>query len=192
MDAKAWFHAFLEALDHHEASVPLRQAALEGRLRAWTIALTKVVASTCGKVGWRAVAKGHECDFLPEGRNEYLGLDVTAFDGRQVPWPFPVAVFELENSAADDRVAYSLWKVLCVRAQQRYVFAYRRTPDDGRALLSNLEKDVVSRIEVRERADLRGETVVVMGLKDEAATFPHGFFRPWRLDPSLAKFERLA
>jgi hypothetical protein len=50
---------------------------------------------------------------LPQAGKEYLGLDVTAFpEGKEPRWPLPVAVFELENSPSDNRVAYSLWKVL--------------------------------------------------------------------------------
>ena len=35
-------------------------------------------------------------------------------------------VIELENSSREDMIAYSLWKVLCVRADLRVVFCYRK------------------------------------------------------------------
>lgn len=35
---------------------------------------------------------------------------------------------ELENSRDSERIAYSLWKVLCVRAELRIVFCYRSLP----------------------------------------------------------------
>ena len=44
---------------------------------------------------------------LPVGRDEYLGVDVLAFE-RGVGWRLPVAAFELENSARGHLVAYAL------------------------------------------------------------------------------------
>jgi predicted GTPase len=44
----------------------------------------------------------------------------------------PISVFELENSPVNDLVAYSLWKVLCVRASLRVVFCYRQDASEGR------------------------------------------------------------
>ena len=98
---------------------------LAGKLRVWTTHLTGAIVETCKVMGWRAAARGHLGDVLPVARNEYLALDVIAFSESDARWPLPVAVFELENSRDDDLVAYSLWKVLCVRATLRVVFAYR-------------------------------------------------------------------
>ena len=75
-------------------------------------------------------------------RSEYLALDAVAFEATQKAplsrWPFPVAVFELENSRQDAKVTYSLWKVLCVRAPLRVVFCYRRDVSAGSALVRHL------------------------------------------------------
>jgi len=123
--AQRWFRSFMEVVQRHEASAPLRDAAVRGQLGRWTTSLTRVVVSTCEGVGWKAAAKGHRSDLLPVPREEYLALDVAAFEpAGDRRWRFPIAVFELENSRADDPVAYSLWKVLCVRAALRVVFCY--------------------------------------------------------------------
>lgn len=127
--ASQWFSGFMETASRHESAAALREAALASRLGEWTRALTTVVVASCGTMGWQGAAKGHQSKLLPVSRQEYLGLDVIAFESQgQRRWRFPVAVFELENSTEDDRVAYSLWKVLCIRAQPRVVFCYR---DDG-------------------------------------------------------------
>lgn len=192
MEASDWYRSFLSALDQHSASAPLRQAAIDGRLADWTAALTSHVVSVCEASGWWAVGRGNPANFLPEKREEYLGLDVTAFSGASdAGWTFPVAVFELENSPSDERVAYSLWKVLCVRAPLRFVFAYRRSAAEATALLDGLARSVVSRIPEMERGTVHGQSSVIVGLKDEVATFPHGYFKPWRLDLNLGRFERL-
>ena len=104
-----WQDAFFRVLQAHDAAQPLKEAALAGRLGAWTKNLTRVVVGTCSALGWRAAAKGHLAEDLPVARNEYLALDAVAFPAEGTGrWPFPVAVFELENSSADDRVAYAL------------------------------------------------------------------------------------
>ena len=84
-------------------------------------------------MGWRGAARGHRSDLLPVARSEYLALDIVAFETTgDRRWRFPVAVFELENSPADDLVAYALWKILCVRASLRVMFCYRRDAATGR------------------------------------------------------------
>ena len=58
------------------------------------------------------------------GGKEYLALDVVAFEpAGDRRWRFPIAAVELENSTEHDRVAYSLWKVLCTRASHRVLLS---------------------------------------------------------------------
>ena len=40
-------------------------------------------------------------------------------------------------------------------------------------------------------ADLSGETLVVVGSRDESATFPYGFFKWWKLDTNTGTFRLL-
>ena len=183
-----WQSAFYETVNRYEIAEPLRDASLREDLRAWTTALTAVVVATCASVGWRASAKGHRADLLPVSRGEYLALDAMAFAGGESRWRFPTAVFELENSATDDVVAYSLWKVLSVRADLRVVFCYRPSPQDGPTLVRLLKNDVVQAMGIAGRAALGGETLVVVGSRDNAATFPHGFFKWWKLDTNTGAF----
>ena len=189
--AQRWFRSFMEVVQRHEASAPLRDAAVRGQLGRWTTSLTRVVVSTCEGVGWKAAAKGHRSDLLPVPREEYLALDVAAFEpAGDRRWRFPIAVFELENSRADDPVAYSLWKVLCVRAALRVVFCYRRDAAEGVTLVRHLTEHVVRPMGIEERSQLGGETLVVVGSRNEAATFPYGFFKEWFLDTNTARFSR--
>jgi hypothetical protein len=101
-----------------------------------------------------------------------------------------VAVFELENSADDDLVAYSLWKVLCVRAKLRVVFCYRRDAPKGNALVKHLSEQVAHAMELQDRTALTGDTMLVVGSRSEAATFPYGFFKNWLFDTNVGKFAR--
>src|SRR5690242_4244516 len=135
-----WKAAFLEIVQQHEHALPLKEAALEGRLGAWTKELTAIAVSTCRAIGWQASARGHALELLPVTGSEYLGMDVTAFPEGKKRWRFPSAVIELENSQSDDRVAYSLWKVLSVRANLRIVFCYRRSAAKSSALVRALQE----------------------------------------------------
>jgi hypothetical protein len=185
-----WRQGLFRVLEHHEAGMPLREAAVAGKLGDWTGHLTAAVVAACATVGWRAAAKGHLGEVLPEARNEYLGLDVVAFPAGDSPWPLPVAVFELENSRTDDRVGYSLWKVLCVRAALRVVFAYRRDVAEGAELVGRLASSLIAPMSITDRMALAGETTLIVGNRGGAETFPYGFFRAWTLDTNTGRFDR--
>jgi hypothetical protein len=122
--AAEWMSQFYATLSEDRAiGDRLRDASLAANLGEWTSALTSVVVRTFHGLGLPTAAKGHACTVLPLNQQEYLGQDVMAFSPEETGWRFPVAVCELENATSDDRVAYSLWKVLCVRCQLRLVSA---------------------------------------------------------------------
>jgi len=202
----SWLNAFFEVLTTRDVAEPLKAAALDERLGEWTRLLTSVVVEACGKSGWVVAAKGHALKLLPKIGQEYLGMDVMAFSPPSVGslvadaledqasparWPMPVAVFELENSRVDDRVAYSLWKVLVARAPLRVVFAYRADWESGRTLVQGLAKAVVEPLPIPEREALDGDTLVLLGSRGAGETFPHGFFKVWRLDTGVGAFRKV-
>ncbi len=181
----------METVKTHEGSAALREAAVSSNLKPWTEALTAIVMSTFPRMGWRGAARGHRSDLLPVARSEYLELDAVAFEtAGDRRWRFPIAVFELENSPTDDFVAYSLWKVLCVRASLRVVFCYRRDASEGAELVGHLADEVFQAMEITTRASIGGETLIVVGSRSATATFPYGFFREWTLDANTARFRR--
>lgn len=118
-------------------------------------------------------------------------LDVTAFADGEKRWRFPVAVMELENRAREDQIAYSLWKVLSVRAELRIVFCYRRNSEDIPALLRHLRGEVIAAMGLAGRVNLEGATLLVVGSRSESGTFPFGYFGWWSLDTNTGKIERL-
>jgi hypothetical protein len=189
--APVWYGKFMDILQHHESSALLKDAAILGQLGKWTTALTGVVCSTCEAMGWKAAAKGNLSTLLPEARQEYLALDVVAFEpAGDRRWRFPIAAIELENSREDDRVAYSLWKVLCTRADLRIVFCYRKDATEGGTLVRHLTEQVAQPMGIQERTRIGGETMLVVGSRNESATFPYGFFKEWRFDMNLGRFGR--
>jgi hypothetical protein len=189
--AQVWYGKFMDIVQSHESSMPLKEAAIRGQLGKWTTALTGVVCSTCQSIGWKAAVKGNRSTLLPVARQEYLALDVVAFEALgDRRWHFPIAVIELENSRKEDRVAYSLWKVLCTRADLRIVFCYRKHATEGSTLVRHLSEQVEQATGLQERSRVRGETMLIVGSRDESATFPYGFFKEWRFDMNLGRFAR--
>ena len=183
-----WQAKFWEIVKEPKNANTLKKAAIKERLGEWTEVLTGIVVKTCESMGWNASAKGHKLNLLPIRRSEYLGLDIMAFSEGDKNWQFPTAVIELENSQNINNIAYSLWKVLCVRAMLRMVFCYRRSPEERAPLISFLGKEVIKALDVSVRAELKGNTIVVVGSRDESATFPYGFFKWWRLENNTGRF----
>ena len=191
-----WHDAFLQTVQDHAAAEPLKEASLAADLMAWTAHLTTAVVRSCEMLGWPTAAKGHRLELLPVAGQEYLSIDVTAFPEQNegsgpTRWPMPLAAFELENARDADRVAYSLWKLLCLRAKLRVVFAYRPDWEQGRSLVQALQEAVMSAMSPAERMSLGGETVVIVGNRGEGETFPWGYFKCWRLDTNLGRFEKI-
>jgi hypothetical protein len=190
--AARWLATFMETVRRHPSSPALQEAAHQAKLAEWTRTLTTIVVGSCEAMGWKGVAKGYRSTILPVPRQEFLGLDAVAFEpAGERRWRFPIAVFEFENSTADDRVAYSLWKVLCVRSQLRVVFCYRQDSGEGSRLVRHLAAEVARAMEIPERTALTGETVVVVGSRDEKKTFPYGFFKDWLFDANVGRFTRV-
>lgn len=191
--ATRWLGQFHDALDgDRELSAELRDASMRRQLKRWTIALTRAVVRSIETLGLTAAARQNAGTALPLTQQEYLGQDVMAFHPGPRGWHFPVIVAELENAPDDRRVAYSLWKTLCIRCELRIVFCYRADPADAPLLITTLATEVVRELPISDRARLDGETIVVVGSRDESATFPNGFFQGWKLNTNTGRFERLA
>jgi len=55
-------------------------------------------------------------------------------------------------------------------------------------LVNRLSQQIVKALDLPVRAELKGETLVVVGSRAESATFPYGFFKWWRLDSNTGRF----
>lgn len=188
-----WRAEFSNQIQQPGLSEDLKRAALSEELSSWTSSLTTAVVRSCESLGWDAAAKWNSSNRLPQPGKEYLSIDVTALpskEERDIPWPLPAAVFELENHRKDVRVAYSLWKVLCVRVMLRVVIAFRPDWERTRQLVGHLQEQVIGGLTPEQRVTLGGETVVVVGNRGEGETFPWGYFKFWRLDTNLGRFEK--
>jgi hypothetical protein len=50
---------------------------------------------------------------------------------------------------------------------------------------------VVRSMPTADRAGLAGETVLAIGNRGEGETFPYGYFKFWKLDANLGRFEKV-
>jgi hypothetical protein len=191
--AQRWLAAFYAAVEGDPLlTSQLRDASLASDLKTWTAALTISVVRSVQALDLLAAAKGHRGTALPLAQEEYLGQDVMAFAPGERGWRMPVAVFELENAADDQRVAYSLWKTLAIRASLRVVFCYRQDSGQAPALVAWLADQVVAPLPVADRTRVEGTTLLTVGSRAEAVTFPYGFFQSWKLSSNTGRFERFA
>jgi len=183
--------AFGGALRGGASASALKAAALDARLVDWTTALTAMVVETCASAGWIPCAKGHAGTALPEGRHEYLTLDLTAFSSERTGWRLPEAAIELENSRSVRRIAYCLWKLLAGNARIRVLFCYRSEITECSALLGELKKTLLQSLSFEELRSISGDTYLCIGTRGDAETFPAGFFRWWRINPNTTNFEAI-
>jgi len=189
-----WRAAFFQIVESAEIADPLRESGVPGRLRDWTSNLTTAVVASCESLGLAAAGKGHGLDLLAESRQEYLGLDVTAFlpsAADMASWPYPLMAFELENSMRDDRIAYSIWKVASVRAKLGVVFAYRKTWDEANRLVGTLAKAVPGGFGPDWYEDSDSEIVLAAGSRSDNEQFPWGYFKFWAFNRNTRRFEKL-
>jgi hypothetical protein len=185
-DWEAWRDAFVDQIRGPTMMEALKQAARTEERQSWTNNLTTVVVRACEALGWVAAAKWNPSRRMPQKGKEYLSIDVMAFPAGAAPlWPFPLAVFELENKY--QRVAYSLWRVMCIRGSLRVVIAYRRDWEESRELVAKLTEDVIGGI----RSGLDGQTILVVGNRGEGENFPWGYFKFWMLNSNLGRFEKV-
>lgn len=187
----SWQSSFYTVIRQDERSPILKQASIDGDLETWTKELTAIVIKTCMGMGWQCAAKNNRGSTLPIKRNEYLSIDVMAFPEKDSRWKFPVAVFELENQKKDDYIEYAFWKTLCVRTSLRVLFCYRKNPDDGAQLVSTLNREVINAMKPEDKLNVEGETIICIGSRNNAGTFPYDFFRWWHLDNNLGTLTRM-
>lgn len=185
-----WREEFFKTVVSDKFAEDLKTSSLFGNLKDWTKLLTDVVVSVCERFNWLAASKGHRFTKMPESREEYLGIDVMAFEVSENPWLFPQAVIELENSKRDDKISYSLWKVLNVNAELRIVFCYRPESQQGTKLIKYLSNQVIKSMDLMLCNELKGETLVVVGYRNRADTFPYSFFKWWILNSNTGLFEQ--
>ena len=66
-----------------------------------------------------------------------------------------------------------------------------RNWEQGRRMVEAVGADVVGAVRPEHRGYLKGETALVVGNRGEGETFPYGYFKFWKLDTNLGRFEKV-
>lgn len=186
-------HVFATIQAHRGSAEDLKRVSVDADLARWTALLTTTVVVSYERLGWQAAGKGRRCNALLVGRNQHLSEDGMAFPQSAARWRCPVAVSGLESATRPDRVADSLWKILCVPCDLRNAYRYwpYATTASASAFASS-RGEVVSGVPLTERVDPEGETPVVVGPRNDSETFPHRFFQISQLNSNTGRSERVA
>ena len=103
-------------------------------------------------MGCRVVGKHPACK---ADSGEYLGIDAMFFDkskygatwkvGDWDPFILPSAIVELENDYNRKKIAYCLWKLLCIRCELRILICYQKKWKRIDSLKIELENIITSK-----------------------------------------------
>lgn len=131
---------------------------------------------------------------------EYLNIDAFFFDNIEYnlptgieyyddPFVLPLVAVEMENDPKINKIAYCLWKLLCIRATIRVLVCYQENKDDVKFLSKNLEKIIW------EKGLLKGEhgdLYIIIGNEQKTESTWEDYFSifEWRND-RLEKIEDL-
>lgn len=145
MKAEQWIRVFFAALDVPDYPGDSCSDA------EWTEFLGQVL----DEVGKRTncyVAKLRSAVRDDEYSGEYLNIDAMFFDNASYaamqfgedrdPFVLPRAVVEIENQYDHGKIAYCLWKLMCVRAPLRALICHQHGQDQVKALRAQLENVV--------------------------------------------------
>ena len=120
--------------------------------------------------------------------HEYMDIDAFFIDNRDYdllsddedPLTLPSAIVELENSYDNDKIAYCLWKLACIRSPIRVLICYQKGREAISSLVRHLEKVI------RQNSLLKDDTsdtilIIGDGTKGEGYEWADYFsFYEWR------------
>lgn len=167
MNGRSWLSHFARAID----DLYKKANKSEWTSSSWTTFLGEVLDNVATKMNCSVVRR------RPDDHNEsgeYLNIDGLFFPNSQYdvsvpnghdPRVLPSAVIELENSCSQYKIAYCLWKAMCIRTPLRILICYQNTALNVDVLKDHLET-------VMLKGDLtegdKAETIVIIG--DESVT----------------------
>ncbi len=135
--------------------------------RAWTDLMRRVMEAVGQKTNCWVVQRRPE---NKQKSGEYLNIDAvflawaeygpTKEGGQWDPFVLPLAVAETENSYDKQKISYSLWKILLVRAPIRALICYQRSAEKITNLRQHLE-DVIWQGSLMKGTE--GDLLVIIG-----------------------------
>lgn len=153
MRGRLWLETFIEVLKESEDKLD------DSTDEKWTESMGLVMH----KVGEKLHCGVYEKDQKPQtGRKaEYLGIDFMFFyKSEEDKWVLPIAIIEHENDFDQEKIEYSLWKILCVRSPVKALICYQSDTNNVALLRQHLE-DVIWKGNLMRGSD--GDLMVIIG-----------------------------
>ena len=188
MRGRNWLNYFIRTCKYLE-----EKSDCEGE--AWTKFMGKVVDVVGDKMNCVTIRTRPKST-----RTEYLDMFALYFDKKDYDLPFgmsdyedpfvlPMAVIELENSFDFNKIAYCLWKTLCVRTPIRALICYQKGMDEVESLAKHLEDVIWQRGLLRGN---NGDLFIIVGNDKKGDSEWEDYFNvfEWRND-RLEKIEAL-
>lgn len=158
MMGRNWLNYFVQVCKEFED-----KSDCEGE--AWTEFMGKVLDIVGQKMNC-SVIRSRQISTQEDPTYKYLDIDAfyfnkvdyylpIGFGDDEDPFALPEAVVELENSFEIKKIAYCLWKIICVRTPIRALICYQKGIDEVELLAKHLENVIWQRgLLKRDNGDL--------------------------------------
>ena len=149
----SWIIYFFQSLKELEHDSNMQGSA------AWTIFLTKIMQRIGKKMDCYVQSK----NIMKDGNSgEYLNIDALFFKNDDCkdwvsnypPPVLPAAAIEMENDYAKEKIAYCLWKIICIRSEIRVVICHQDNKQKCFLLRQYLEEVLSTKKFVKEKDSL--------------------------------------
>jgi hypothetical protein len=174
MNGRAWVLHFIKAIDNLYEQ---RQNKTDWTASSWTTFLGDVLDEVALKSNDYVVRRRSN---NKEESGEYLNIDGLYFDNNEYddfvpeghdPRVLPSAAVELENSYSQDKIAYCLWKLMCIKTPIRILICYQNKAENIVSLKDHLENVMLKGNLTKEN---KADVIVIMG--DESISDE----KPWK------------
>lgn len=164
MNGRAWVLHFTKAIAELYERHPNKPNWPDSE---WTLFLGKVLDEVGSKINCYVVRR------RPDNQNEsgeYLNIDGLFIDNdayasvldrdNRDPYVLPSIAVELENSLSIDKIAYCLWKIMCIRTPIKILICYQSNAKNV-AQLKNYLEDIMLKGNLTK--GYKAEVIVIIG-----------------------------
>lgn len=174
MNGRAWVLHFIKVID---VLYEKHQNKTDWTASSWTTFLGDVLDKVALKSNYYVVRRRPDNQ---DESGEYLNIDGLFFDNNDYndsipeghdPRVLPSAAIELENNYSQDKIAYCLWKLMCIRTPIRILICYQSNAENLTRLKNHLENVM---LKGNLTKDNKADVIVIIG--DESVADE----KPWK------------
>ncbi|HPD60365.1 MAG TPA: hypothetical protein PKV48_01205, partial [Thermodesulfobacteriota bacterium] len=142
MNSRPWLLLFTKLIDKIYEKDPVKNNLSDEK---WTNFIGKVLDGVGEKMDCYVIRRRPE---NKDDSGEYLNIDAMFIDKgayefkaeNAEPLVLPEVAVELENSYTHDKIAYCLWKTMCIRTPLKVLICYQSNEENVTRLKFHLEK----------------------------------------------------